>query len=78
MPFRAIVAEPQELAKLSAAFDAAWIAIHSAAPVETRRQSSAARERLGCIIIDLWKQGEECLVGKGVERFLSQDHPDLE
>jgi hypothetical protein len=69
MPFRSIVAEPQDLAKLSAAFDAAWIGINSTTPIAPAEQSTA-RERLGHIIIGLWKQGEEHLTAKGVELFL--------
>lgn len=69
MPFRSIVAEPQELAILSAAFDAAWIAINSTLPIPSADQS-VARERLGYIIIGLWKQGEARLAAKGVELFL--------
>jgi hypothetical protein len=54
MPFRSIVAEPEELAKLSEAFDRAWIEINEAAPVDPLA-AAAARERLGYIIVGLWK-----------------------
>ncbi|WID99667.1 hypothetical protein QO058_30140 (plasmid) [Bosea vestrisii] len=74
MPFRSIVAEPQELAKLSAAFDAAWIGINSATPIAPAGQS-VARERLGYIIVGLWEQGEERLAAKGVQLFLDQATP---
>jgi hypothetical protein len=71
MPFHSIVAEPQELAKLSAAFDVAWIDINSATPIAPAEQS-IARERLGYIIVGLWKQGEEHLAAKGAQLFLDQ------
>jgi hypothetical protein len=74
MPFRSIVAEPHELAKLAAAFDAAWIDINGATPIAPAEQS-VARERLGYIIIGLWKQGEEGLAAKGVQLFLGQATP---
>jgi hypothetical protein len=69
MPFRSIVAEPHELAKLSSAFDAAWIAINDARPIAPAQQT-AARERLESILIRLWQDGEEDLAAKGVELFL--------
>lgn len=72
MPFRSVVAEPQDLTRLSVAFDAAWIGINSAKTF-TDDQKSVARERLSYIIIGLWKQGEEHLTAKSVEFFLAQD-----
>lgn len=69
MPFRSIVAEPQELAKLSSAFDVAWIGINDARPIAPAEQTTA-RERLGSILIRLWQDGEEDLAVKGIELFL--------
>jgi hypothetical protein len=54
MPFRSIIATPEELAALSAAFDASWIAINELSPIDPLA-ASAARERLGYIIVGLWK-----------------------
>lgn len=68
MPFRSIVAEPQELAKLAAAFDTAWIDLNGTTLIPPAGQS-AARERLGYIIISLWEQGEERLAAKAAELF---------
>jgi hypothetical protein len=50
MPLRSVDAEPDELAKLCAAFDAAWIGINSPEPIASAGQS-AARERLGYIMV---------------------------
>ncbi|MCV9940664.1 hypothetical protein OIU35_30310 [Boseaceae bacterium BT-24-1] len=68
MPFRSIIAEPHELAKLSAAFDAAWIGINDTAPIALADQT-AAREKLGRILIRLWREGEEHLAARGAELF---------
>jgi hypothetical protein len=54
MPFRSIVAEPEDLAVLCAAFDRAWIAINQGTPIDPL-MTSAARERLGHILIGFWK-----------------------
>ncbi len=46
--------EPAELQKLANAFDAAWISINTAKPIEPL-QVSAERERFGCILAHLWQ-----------------------
>jgi hypothetical protein len=74
MPFRSIVAEPHELAKLASAFDVAWIGINDAKPIAPAEQT-AARERLGSILIRLWQDGEEDLAAKGMELFLDRSGP---
>lgn len=75
MPFRTINASPEDLAVLCRAFDAAWVEINSIRPVEATAQS-AARERLGHIIVSLWQGGEEspALAPTAVARFLEDDH----
>ncbi len=71
MPFRSIVAEPHELAKLASAFDAAWIAVNSVHTIGSQSQK-LARGRLAAIILDLWKEDpEQPLSASAVERFLA-------
>lgn len=70
MPFRSIVAEPEELAALSTAFDTAWQQIHARNPMDPLRVA-AERERLGFLIVTLWKsEPVETWVPKAVEAFL--------
>lgn len=71
MPFRHIVAEPAELAKLARAFDAAWMAVNSVHTIGSQSQKSA-RDRLAEIILDLWNEDQEQpLSAAAVERFLA-------
>ncbi|WP_156640353.1 hypothetical protein [Bosea sp. PAMC 26642] len=73
MPFRNLVAEPDVLAKLSAAFDVAWTAI---GPSIDPLDRSAEREYLGSIIFGLWECGEtEALAAQAVIKF--QESPRL-
>lgn len=71
MPFRPTVAEPEELAKLTEAFDAAWIAVDRVAQIEPLAQE-AARERLGHILLDLWREDRSAnLAARSVEAFMA-------
>lgn len=54
MPFRSIVAEPEQLAKLSLAFDQAWVEINRRTPIEAEAKA-VARERLGSLLVSLWQ-----------------------
>ncbi|PZN97806.1 MAG: hypothetical protein DCF30_15675 [Hyphomicrobiales bacterium] len=67
MPFRDVIAEPNDLAKLSAAFDEAWTAIGPGIDPQAR---SAERGYLGSIILGLWQLGEsDMLAAKAVIKF---------
>jgi hypothetical protein len=69
MPFRSIVAEPHELAKLAAAYDAAWIGVNSVETIGAQSQKQA-RQRLAAIILELWREDpDEALAARAVERF---------
>ena len=71
MPFRSIVAEPDQLAKLADAFDAAWIVVNSVNTIGTQSQKRA-RARLAEIILELWRDDpEQLLSARAVERFLA-------
>ena len=71
MPFRSIIAEPEELAKLYGVFDSAWIEINRHSPVDPLA-TPAARERLGYIIVGLWKADpSQDLVKAAIEQFTS-------
>jgi hypothetical protein len=54
MPFRSIVATPEQLAFISAAFDKAWAEIERCGGVDPLSEA-AERERLGYIVAELWK-----------------------
>ena len=70
MPFRSIVADPQELQKLCDAFDVAWTALNSARPVDPL-MAAAERERLGYIIVHLWQADPQgSLATQAVRQFL--------
>jgi hypothetical protein len=70
MSFRTVTADPRELVKLAAAFDAAWIGVISAQTIGVRSQK-AARQRLARIIIDLWRETpQEPLAARAVEIYL--------
>lgn len=70
MPFRSMTADPENLKKLCEAFDAAWIAINSARPVDPLK-SSAERERLGYIIAQLWRADPNAsLAHQAVRQFM--------
>jgi hypothetical protein len=73
MPFRSIVAEPHELAKLANAFDAAWIgvnSVHTIGHVAQKRE----RSRLAAIILELWREEPSLPLGaRAIERFLAAE-----
>jgi hypothetical protein len=69
MPFRSIVAEPHELAKLAGAYDAAWIGVNSAETIGAQSQK-LARQRLADIILELWRDDPgQPLAARAVDRF---------
>ncbi|HEV7257730.1 MAG TPA: hypothetical protein VGN82_08105 [Bosea sp. (in: a-proteobacteria)] len=73
MPFRSIVAEPHELAKLANAFDAAWIGVNSVHTIG-RVAQKRARSRLAAIILELWREDPSLpLGGRAVDRFFAGD-----
>ncbi len=75
MPFRSIVAEPHELAKLAAAFDAAWRGVNSVNTIGTKSQNRA-RQRLAKIILELWRDDPEQPLGaRAIERFMADEPP---
>lgn len=68
MPFRTITSE--ELAKLAATFEAAWMGVTSVQSIRAQPQS-AARKRLAGIIFELYPVAPgEMLAGRAVERYL--------
>jgi len=77
MPFRLIVAEPDQLAKLADAFDSAWIGVNSVNTIGTQSQKRA-RARLAEIILELWREDPtQALGARAVERFLADElRPD--
>jgi hypothetical protein len=71
MPFRSIVASPEELAALTSAFNSAWVKINQHSPIDPLA-TSGARERLGYIIIGLWKADpSQDLARAAIEQFTS-------
>jgi hypothetical protein len=71
MPLSSIVAEPEELVALSSAFDAAWRQITARSAIDPLRVA-AERERLGFIIVTLWKtEPVDNWTTKAVEAFFS-------
>ncbi len=75
MPFRSIVAEPKQLARLADAFDTAWIGVNSVHTVGTQSQKRA-RARLAEIILELWRDDPDQPLGAhAIERFLASEEP---
>jgi len=75
MPFRSLVVEPKELAKLAAAFDAAWMGVNSIETIGAVAQKRA-RNRLAAIILELWRADpDQALGARAIERFLGSDPP---
>lgn len=69
MPFRSIVAEPHEVAKLTAAFDAAWRGVNSVETIGAAAQMQA-RNRLAAIILDLWREDpDQALAARAVDLY---------
>jgi len=77
LPFRSIVAGPEDLAAIYAAFDRAWIDINQSSPVDPI-SVSAARERLGHIIVGLWNADpKQDLATTAVNVYRSAPDTDL-
>ncbi|KQU51533.1 hypothetical protein ASG72_08240 [Bosea sp. Leaf344] len=54
MTLPSIAAEPEELQRLAEAYDAAWTALDGQNAIDALERS-AARERLGYIIVQVWQ-----------------------
>ncbi|KFC64692.1 hypothetical protein FG93_05288 [Bosea sp. LC85] len=66
MPFRSIVATPEELARIAAAFEEAWNDIEARIdPLSAPGQ----RERLAAIVAELWADHPLDLAAAAVRRF---------
>jgi hypothetical protein len=77
LAFRSIVAGPEDLVALYAAFDCAWIDINQGSPVDPV-SVSAARERLGHIIVGLWNADpKQDLTTAAVDIYRSSPDADL-
>ena len=75
MPVRSFVAEPEQLVKLAAAFDSAWLGVNSVQTVGAQSQNRA-RVRLAEIILQLWREDPTQPLGaRAVERFLASEPP---
>lgn len=73
MPFGKLAVEPEDLAYLTAAFDAAWAEIERVEPIDPLARS-AARERLGFIFIQIWRADPDApLVEQAVKAFRAGD-----
>lgn len=71
MPFRSIVANPEDVARMTAALEDAWAEIQRRKPIPVL-SVAAERERLGYIVAGLWQQDPHCdLATAAVERFLA-------
>lgn len=68
MPFRSIVATPEEVAVIVAAFETAWGQIDARGEID-RQRTSIQRERLGYIVVGLWDAGG---AGQLAERAVQQ------
>ena len=67
MPFRSIVASPEELARIAAAFEDAWGEV---APWIDPLSAAGQRERLAAIITELWSEDPTIdLARSAVQRF---------
>jgi hypothetical protein len=71
MPFRSIVANPEDIARMAAALEDGWAEIQRRKPIHVL-SVAAERERLGYIIAGLWEQQQRSdLAGSAVERFFA-------
>lgn len=69
MPFRSIVATPEELAMIVAEFEKAWSQIDARGSLDVL-QATGQRERLGYIVAGLWSAGKTLDLAKlAVQRF---------
>ena len=75
MAVRSIVAEPEQLAKLAGAFDAAWMGVNSVETIGAQSRNRA-RVQLAEIILELWREDPDQPLGaRAVERFLAKERP---
>jgi hypothetical protein len=68
MPFRGLVASPEQLDRITAAFDAAWQDVSARGPFSTKIQQN--RTWLAHIVLSLAEQQHANLSGAAIERFL--------
>lgn len=68
MPFRGLVGSPEQLARITAAFDAAWRDVSARGPFSTKIQQN--RTWLAHIVLSLAEQQHANLSGAAIERFL--------
>lgn len=72
MPFRNLDADEKDMTNLVEAFDAAWIELNRSTPIAPPYRS-AAQNRLGEIIIAMWRAGfDTTIVQRAVAEFNSQ------
>lgn len=77
MPLRTLVADKKDMTNLVEAFDAAWIEINRSTPIAPPYRL-AAQNRLGEIIVAIWKAGGDSLiVERAVAEFNSQSSAPL-
>jgi hypothetical protein len=71
MPFRSIVANSEDIARMTAALEDAWAEIQRRKPIPVL-SVAAERERLGYIVASVWQQDPHCdLATRAVEHFLA-------
>lgn len=69
MPFRSIVATPEELDRIAAAFEEAWSKIEARGSLDPL-SVPGKRERLASLIAEMWAEGtKDDLVEQAVRRF---------
>lgn len=69
MTLPSIAAEPEELQRLAEAYDAAWTVLDKQDAIDAL-EKSAARERLGYIIVQIWQADPSAeLSKKAVQLF---------
>ncbi|BCB19228.1 hypothetical protein [Bosea sp. ANAM02] len=72
MPFRALVADEEDLTTLVEAFDAAWIEVNRSTPIAPPYRA-AAQNRLGEIIVAMWRADSDVLlIERAVAEFNTQ------
>lgn len=77
MPFRNLDADEKDMTNLVEAFDAAWIELNRSTPIAPPYRS-AAQNRLGEIIITIWRAGSDTtIVQRAVAEFNSQSSVPL-
>lgn len=71
MPFRSIIANPDDIAMMTVALEDAWGEIQRLKPIDPL-SVAGERERLGYIIAGLWEQGlRSDLARQAVERIFA-------